>query len=79
VNLKKDKSQGKAVDVTVNINEEKPFAWISSKNLASGDAGSRPEKLPIISFVLRVNSLTDVGSGMGAEGVCGEGESVDGQ
>jgi hypothetical protein len=75
--LKKEKSQGKAVDVTVNSKEEKLFVWISSKNLASGDEGSRPRKLPIISFVLCVISLTDVGSGMGAEGGCGEGESVD--
>ncbi len=41
VNLKKYKSQGKAVEVTVNSKEEKrgktlkTFVWISSKNVAS--------------------------------------------
>ncbi len=34
VNLKKEKSQGKAVEVTVNSKED--FVWISSQNSASG-------------------------------------------
>ncbi len=38
VSSKKDKSHGKAVEVTVNSKEEtlKTFVWISSKNSASG-------------------------------------------
>ncbi len=38
VSLKKQKSQGNAVEVTVNSKEEnlKTFVWISSKTLASG-------------------------------------------
>jgi hypothetical protein len=65
VSLKKEKSQGKAVDVTVNSKEEKPFVWISSKNLASGDEGSRPGKLPIINFVLCVISRQTLEMGWG--------------
>jgi hypothetical protein len=38
VNLKKLKSQGKAIEETVNSKEEtfKTYVWISSKNSASG-------------------------------------------
>jgi hypothetical protein len=36
VSLKEYKSQGKAVEVTVNSKEKTLFVWISSKNSASG-------------------------------------------
>jgi hypothetical protein len=35
VSLKKEKSQGKAVEVTVNSKEENTFIWILVKNSAS--------------------------------------------
>ncbi len=35
LSMKKYKSQGKAVEVTLNSKEEKTFVWIPSMNLAS--------------------------------------------
>jgi hypothetical protein len=40
--LKKLKSQGKAVEVTLNSKEENSFVWILSTNLASVRVDERP-------------------------------------